>query len=70
MDILNKNDFKRIYTQEQMPLTLAMGDGALKPIIDTKFADYPIWQYYDGSNVEPYEKYGKVVGLVFKDYYT
>ena len=69
-DILKKNDFKKKYTQEQMPLTLAMGDGAWKPIIDPSFADYPIWQYYDGDNVEPYEKYGKVVGLVFKDYYN
>lgn len=68
-DILDKNDFKKKYTQEQMPLTLAMGDGAFKPIIDPDFADYPIWQYYDGENVEPFEKYGKVVGLVFKDYY-
>ena len=69
-DILTKNDFKKIYTQEQMPLTLVMGDGAFKPIIDASFADYPIWQYYSGDNVEPYEKYGRVVGLVFKDYYT
>lgn len=68
-DILDKNNFKRIYTQEQMPLTLAMGDGALKPIIDKEFCDYPIWQYYDGENVTPFEKYGKIVGLVFKDYY-
>jgi len=68
-DILNKNNFKELYILQQMPLTLVMGDGAFKPIIDTDFADYPIWQYYDGSNVEPYEKYGKVVGLVFKDYY-
>ena len=68
-DILNKNNFKKIYTQQQMPLTLVMGDGALKPIIDPKFAKYPIWQYYDGGDVEPYDKYGKTVGLVFKDYY-
>lgn len=68
-DILDKNDFKKKYSQEQMPLTLAMGDGAWKPIIDPNFADYPIWQYYDAENVTPYEKYGQVVGLVFKDYY-
>lgn len=67
--VLDSNDFKKKYTQEQMPLTLAMGDGAWKPIIDSTFVDYPIWQYYDGENVEPFEKYGKVVGLVFKDYY-
>lgn len=69
-NILEKNDFKKKYSQEQMPLTLAMGDGAWKPILDPKFADYPIWQFYDAENVTPYEKYGKVVGLVFKDYYT
>lgn len=68
-DILDKNDFKTKYSEEQMPLTLVMGDGAYKPIIDPKFADYPIWQYYDGENVEPFNKYGKTVGLVFKDYY-
>ena len=70
LDILDKNDFKKKYTQEQMPLTLAMGDGAWKPIIDSEFVDYPIWQYYDAENVTPYQKYGKVIGLVFKDYYS
>lgn len=69
LEILDKNDFKKKYTQEQMPFTLAMGDGAWKPIIDPSFADYPIWQFYNAEDVTPYEKYGKVVGLVFKDYY-
>jgi len=68
-DILEYNDFENKYNQEQMPLTLVEGDGCWKPIIDKDFSEYPIWQYYEAENVEYIEKYGRIIGVVFKDYY-
>ena len=67
--ILEYNDFKNKYNQQQMPLTLAVGYGAWKPIVDPDFAKHPIWQFYDAENVDFIEKYGKIVGVIFKDYY-
>lgn len=69
LNILDKNSFKNKYNQEQMPLTMVEASGAWKIDIDPDFADYPILQYYEAENVEFYEKYGKVIGIVYKDYY-
>ena len=67
--ILEFNDFNTKCNQEQMPLTMVEGDGAWKIIIDKDFCKYPILQYYDAENVEYIEKYGKIIGIVFRDYY-
>lgn len=68
-DLLEKNNFKNKYNQQQVPLTLVEGDGAWKLIIDKDFADYPLLEFYDSENVDYIEKYGKIIGIVFKDYY-
>lgn len=67
--ILDKNDFKNKYNQQQLPLTMVEGDGAWKIIMDKDFCDYPLIQFYDSENVDYIEKYGKIIGVVFKDYY-
>lgn len=67
--ILEANDFKNKLNQEQMPLTMVEGDGAWKINLDKAFSDTPILQFYESENVEFIEKYGKVIGVVFKDYY-
>lgn len=67
--ILDYNKFKNIYNQQQMPLTLTIGDGCYKIIIDKDFCEYPIIQFYEGQDIEFIEEYGLIVGVMFKDYY-
>lgn len=69
--ILDTN-FKTIYNQQQMPLTLAEGWGAYKVVVDTnkKLSEYPIIQYYEAKDVEFVVKSGIIIGIIYKDYYN
>lgn len=73
-DLLKKiceiNDFTHKLTQEARPLTLVEGWGGWKVNIDTSISDYPIFQYYEGKDVEFVVKSGVLVGMIFKDYYV
>ena len=67
--ISEENDFCIKLTQQARPLTMACGYGAWKVNFNTKFSDYPIWEYYDAENVKYIVKAGSLVGIIFKTFY-
>ena len=67
--ILQNNDFVRKLTQEARPLTLVEGWGAWKINFDKSLSDWPIFQYYEGKDVDFVIQSGILIGLIFKDYY-
>lgn len=70
LDAIVKNcNLKEIYRVEQLPLTLVEGWGCYKIVWDTDVTPYPVPVYYRAANVEFIHKLGKLVGIVFKDYY-
>ena len=71
-ELIRKTHFKRIYMQEQMPLTMAIGWGAWKinVDIDKKLSEWPILQFYEAKDVEFVVKSGLTIGVIFKNYYT
>ena len=71
-ELILRTNFKRIYMQEQMPMTMAIGWGAWKVIIDTekKLSDWPILKFYEAKDVEFVVKSGLTIGIIFKNYYA
>ena len=67
--IIEANDFVRKLTQEARPLTLVEGWGGWKINFNKDLCDYPIFQYYEGKDVEFVVKSGILIGMIFKDYY-
>lgn len=68
--IVKRTGLVNLINQKQMPLTLAIGWGAFKPIIDTEVdSECPLLEWYDGDDVDFIKKHGKIIGLIFKDYY-
>lgn len=63
------NDFERKLTQEARPLTMVEGWGGWKVNFNKDICDYPIFQYYEGKDVEYVVKSGVLIGMIFKDYY-
>lgn len=68
-DIEKENDFRRKLTQQARPLTLAAGFGAWKVNFNKNLSNYPLWEFYDGENVEYIYKAGLLIGIIFKSYY-
>ena len=68
--IYEENNLVNLINQRQMPLTCAEGWGAFKPIIDPSLSDYPLIEYYEADDVEFIRKRGKLIGIIFKDYYV
>lgn len=67
--IFDETNFKGVIMQSQMPWMLAEGYGALKFDIDASVSPMPIVEYYEGKDVEFITKHGRIIGVVFKDYY-
>lgn len=68
--ILEKINFKRLLNQKQLPMTLALGWGAFKLIIDkTMCPESPLVEWYNAEDVDFVIKHDKVIGFIFKDYY-
>lgn len=67
--IIDKNDFRNMVLQQQLPLTLVEGWGAFKVNFDKRYSDVPIIQYYEAQNVEFVYKSNFLIGIIFKDYY-
>lgn len=61
---------KEIYKQQQMPMTLVEGWGCYKINWNKDISDYPYAVYYRANNVDFIYGAGRIVGIVFKDYYT
>lgn len=68
--IITENKFWNLYNQKQMPLTLVEGWGCYKIDWDRQLSDTPIILYYKAEQVDFVIKSGKVIGVIFKDYYT
>lgn len=68
--ILKDCNFKQIYKGEQLPLTLVEGWGCYKINWDMDVSEYPYPVYYRAENVDFVIKAGRIIGVIFKDYYT
>ena len=67
--IIYNTDFTKKLIQEARPLTLVEGWGAWKINFNSKLCDYPVFQYYEGADVDFVVKSGITIGVIFKDYY-
>lgn len=67
-DIAEDNDFKEIVKQTIIDV-FTEHDGAFKISYDTELSEYPIIEFYPGSKVEFERKRGRIVAVIFKNYY-
>ena len=68
--ILKDSDLKSVYKNQQMPMTLVEGWGCYKINWDMDISDYPFAVYYRAANVDFIYSAGRIIGIIFKDYYT
>ena len=68
--IIQDNNFWDMYTSEQMPMTLVEGWGCYKIDWDLDLTDEPIIIYYRAENVDFIKKKGRIIGVIFKEYYS
>lgn len=69
--ILEENDFwDNLYKQVQLPMTMVEGWGCWKIAWDKDISDNPIPVYYRAEDVDFIYKLNRIVGVLFKDYYT
>lgn len=68
--ILKECKLKTTYRDEQLPLTLIEGWGCYKINWNLDVSDYPYAEYYRADNIDFIYKANRIVGIVFKDYYT
>lgn len=68
--IIEDNDFWNLCKQEQEPMTMVEGWGCYKINWDKDISDYPILVYYRAKNVDFIYKSNRIMGIIFKDYYT
>lgn len=68
-EILDENDFNKQLIQKARPLTLVEGWGAWKINWDSDFSDVPILLYYRADAVDFIYRSGRLIAIVYKDYY-
>ena len=68
--VLEDNEFWDTYMFEQMPMTLVEGWGCYKIDWNKDISDYPIIKYYRAKDVEFIYQDKRLVGIIFKDFYT
>lgn len=69
-EIAEDNDFSGIFTQDQLPFTMVIGDGAYFINIDHELSDYPIIEFIDGRNVEFLRKANRIIAVTARKYYN
>lgn len=67
--ILRENHFSRLLTQQARPMTFVEGWGAWKINWDTSISDTPILLYYRANAVDFVYKSGRLIGIIYKDYF-
>lgn len=67
--ILEENNFDKLLLQKARPLTFVEGWGAWKINWDTAFSDNPILLYYRADAVDFIFRNGRLVAIIYKDYY-
>lgn len=68
--VVRESGLEQLYKDEQLPLTLVEGWGCWKINWDKDVSDYPSVEYVSAENVDFIYKGGKIIGIVFKNYYT
>jgi hypothetical protein len=68
--ILRECGLRRMYRDEQLPLTLVEGWGCYKINFDKDFSDNPVVLYYRAENVDFLYQSGRITGAIFRSYYT
>lgn len=68
--VVRESGLEQLYKDEQLPLTLVEGWGCWKINWDKDVSDYPSVEYVSAENVDFIYKNGKIIGIVFKNYYT
>lgn len=68
--IIVESNLESVYKNKQMPLTLVEGWGCYKINWDKNVSDYPYATYYRADSVDFVYRGNKVVGCIFRDYYT
>lgn len=68
--IIEDNELMDMFKEEQLPHTLVEGWGAYKINWDTELSDTPIVMYYKADAVDFFYKSGRLIGVMFKDYFT
>ena len=68
-EILDENNFGRTLMQRARPLTFVEGWGAWKINWDSAFSDNPILLYYRADAVDFIYRSGKLIAIIYKDYY-
>lgn len=67
--ILKDNHFSRLLTQQARPMTFVEGWGAWKINWDKDLSDTPILLYYRANAVDFVYKSGRLVAIIYKDYF-
>lgn len=67
--ILDDNHFDKLLMQKARPLTLIEGWGAWKINWDKDLSDTPILLYYRAESVDFIYRSGRLVAIIYKDYY-
>lgn len=67
--ILKDNHFSRMLTQQARPMTFVEGWGAWKINWDKSICDTPILLYYRANAVDFVYKSGRLIGIIYKDYF-
>ena len=67
--ILDENNFARLILQRSRPLTCVEGWGAWKINWDSSWSDNPILLYYRADSVDFIFRNGKLIAIIYKDYY-
>jgi len=69
-EIAKENKFQEELLGDAIRDTLIDGDGAFKLSIDTEISDYPIIEYYSGSDIDYIFNRGRLQAIKFYQYYT
>ena len=67
--ILKDNHFSRLLTQQARPMTFVEGWGAWKINWDSNISDTPILLYYRANAVDFVYKSGRLIAIIYKDYF-
>ena len=68
--VVRESGLEQVYKDEQLPLTLVEGWGCWKINWDKDVSDYPSVEYVSAEKVDFIYKNGKIIGIVFNNYYT
>jgi len=68
-EILKKNNYDFILTQQARPLSSVEGDGCFKINMNPLLSKYPLIEFYSAEDWFPIVKSNILVGIAFKSYY-